>query len=58
VPLTLAIRETSDEGRPVVATDPSSPGAVAFREIAVRALAELDRSKGAARQAPKIVMES
>jgi len=58
VPLTLAIRETSDKGRPVVATDPSSPGAVAFREIAVRALAELDRSKGAARQAPKIVMES
>ncbi len=58
VPLTLAIRETSDEGRPVVATDPSSPGAVAFREIAVRALAELERSKAAARQAPKIVMES
>jgi len=57
VPLTLAIRETSDEGRPVVATDPSSPGAVAFREIAARALAELERSKGGARQAPRIVME-
>jgi len=58
VPLTLAIRETSDEGRPVVATDPSSAGAAAFREIAARALAELERSKGAARQAPKIVVES
>ena len=58
VPLTLAIRETSDEGRPVVASDPSSPGATAFRNIASRALAELERSKGAARQAPKIVMES
>ena len=58
VPLTLAIRETSDEGRPVVATDPSSPGAMAFRDIAARALAELERSKGTARQAPRIVMES
>ena len=57
VPLTLAIRETSDEGRPVVATDPSSAGAAAFREIAARALAELERSKGATRQAPRIVME-
>ena len=57
VPLTIAIRETSDEGRPVVATDPSSAGAMAFRDIAARALAELERSKGTARQAPRIVME-
>ena len=57
VPLTLAIRETSDEGCPVVATDPSSSGAVAFRDIAARTLAELERSKGTARQAPRIVME-
>jgi ATP-binding protein involved in chromosome partitioning len=58
VPLTLAIRETSDEGRPVVATEPSSPAAEAFRQIAERAIAELERSKGAARQAPQIVTES
>ena len=58
VPLTLAIRETSDAGRPVVATDPSSPGAQAYREIAARAFGELERSQGAARQAPRIVMES
>jgi ATP-binding protein involved in chromosome partitioning len=57
VPLTLDIREASDEGRPVVATDPSSAGAAAFREIGARALAELERSKGAARQAPRIVVE-
>jgi ATP-binding protein involved in chromosome partitioning len=57
VPLTLDLRETSDEGRPVVATDPSSAVAEAFREIAARALAELERSKGAARQAPRIVVE-
>ena len=58
VPLTLAIRETSDEGRPVVATNPSSLEADAFREIAARAWAELERDKGGARQAPRIVMES
>ncbi len=58
VPLTLAIRETSDEGRPVVATDPSSPAAEAYREIAARAFSELQRSKDDARQAPRIVVES
>jgi ATP-binding protein involved in chromosome partitioning len=58
VPLTLAIRETSDAGRPVVATDPSSPAAAAYREIAARAFAELERERGGARPAPQIVMES
>ena len=57
VPLTLAIRETSDAGRPVVATDPSSPAAEAFREVAARAWAELERDKGGARASPRIVME-
>jgi len=57
VPLTLAIRETSDAGRPVVATDPSSPAAKAFREVAARAWAELERGKSEARAAPRIVME-
>ena len=58
VPLTLEIRETSDAGRPVVASDPSSPAAQAYREIAARAFAELEREKGGARPAPQIVMES
>jgi len=59
VPLTLAIRETSDEGRPVVATDPSSPGAEAYRAIAAAAWGELERHKAAgARPAPQIVMET
>lgn len=34
VPLDMQIRETSDAGRPVVATDPEGPQAVAFRVIA------------------------
>jgi ATP-binding protein involved in chromosome partitioning len=58
VPLTIAIRETSDEGRPVVASDPTSPAAEAYREIASRAFSELERSKEAVRQAPRIVVES
>jgi ATP-binding protein involved in chromosome partitioning len=58
VPLTLAVRETSDEGRPIVATDPAAPAAQAFREIAARTLGELERNKGQARQAPRIVVES
>ena len=58
VPLTIAIRETSDAGRPVVATDPTSAPAQAYREIAARAVAELEREKASARAAPKIVMEN
>jgi ATP-binding protein involved in chromosome partitioning len=57
VPLTLTIRESSDEGRPVVASDPSSPAAEAFRGVAARAWAELEHGKGGARAAPRIVME-
>ena len=34
IPLDMAIRETSDAGRPVVATDPEGPQAKAFRAIA------------------------
>jgi len=57
VPLTLAIRETSDAGKPVVASDPKSPAAEAYRAIANAAWAELQRHKGEARAAPRIVME-
>ncbi len=58
VPLVPVIRETSDAGRPVVATAPSSPAAEAFRAIAARAVAALEESKGQVKPAPRIVMES
>jgi ATP-binding protein involved in chromosome partitioning len=58
VPLTISLREMSDEGRPVVAIDPTSPVAEAFRGIAARAHAELELNKRGVRQAPRIVMES
>ena len=36
VPLDMAIRETSDAGRPVVASDPDGPHAAVYRAIAAR----------------------
>jgi len=55
VPLHMTIREKSDAGLPVVATEPDGPHAKIYREIAgmVR-----DQIKGAARTAPKIVIEA
>jgi ATP-binding protein involved in chromosome partitioning len=58
VPLTMSVRVTSDEGKPVVATDPKSTVAKAYRDIATAASAELERVSGAIRQAPKIIMEN
>src|SRR6195256_3601902 len=57
VPLDIAIRETSDSGRPVVATDPDGPHAKIYREIAARVRDQLG-AKGAVRAAPKIVIEA
>jgi ATP-binding protein involved in chromosome partitioning len=57
VPLHMAIRETSDAGRPVVATDPDGPHAKVYREIAGRVRDAL-QSKGAGSAAPKIVIEA
>jgi ATP-binding protein involved in chromosome partitioning len=55
VPLHMDIRETSDAGRPVVATDPGGAHAAIFRAIAER-VRDVVAVKG--RVAPKIVIES
>ncbi len=55
VPLHMAIRETLDAGRPVVATDPDGPHAKAFRAIAAKVREALG---GGSRAAPKIVIEA
>jgi ATP-binding protein involved in chromosome partitioning len=54
VPLHMTIREKSDAGLPVVATEPDGPHAKAYCEIAARVR---DQLKGTARAAPKIVIE-
>jgi ATP-binding protein involved in chromosome partitioning len=56
VPLDMAIRETSDSGLPVVATQPDGPLAKIYREVAGKVR---DQLLGAgARAAPKIVIEA
>lgn len=55
VPLAMPIRETSDGGRPIVASDPDSPHAKAYLMIARQVQAGLQG--GAVRAAPRIVIE-
>jgi ATP-binding protein involved in chromosome partitioning len=55
VPLALDIREKSDAGTPVVATDPEGAHAKIFRDIAARVRAGLEVES---RPAPKIVIEA
>lgn len=57
VPLQMSIRETSDAGLPVVATRPDSPEAGIYRGIAEAVREALAGRRGAARPAPRIVME-
>ena len=55
VPLDIAIREKSDAGEPVVASEPDGPRAQSFRDIAARVREGL-QAEG--RPAPKIVIEA
>jgi ATP-binding protein involved in chromosome partitioning len=57
VPLDMAIRETSDAGLPIVATQPDGPHAKAYRAIAEQVRAQLGAG-GGAKPAPRIVIES
>ena len=57
VPLDMAIRETSDSGLPVVATQPDGPHAKIYREIAAKVRDQL-QGAGQTRAAPKIVIEA
>jgi ATP-binding protein involved in chromosome partitioning len=58
VSLHMTIREKSDAGLPVVATEPDGPHAKIYREIAARVLAQLKGGAEAGRAAPKIVIEA
>ncbi len=55
VPLEMAIRATSDDGTPIVASQPESPHAAHYQKIAAGLLAQLDNAQP--KVAPKIVME-
>ena len=58
VPLHMTIREKSDSGMPVVATEPDGPHAKIYREIAANVLAQIKGGADAGRSAPKIVIEA
>jgi ATP-binding protein involved in chromosome partitioning len=57
VPLDLAIRETSDEGRPITISDPGSAHAQLFREIAARVWSKVSGEDSMRRAPPRIVVE-
>jgi ATP-binding protein involved in chromosome partitioning len=57
VPLDLAIRETSDEGRPITAVAPDSPYARTFRDIAAQIWQKVSGEAPARRAPPRIVVE-
>jgi ATP-binding protein involved in chromosome partitioning len=57
VPLDMAIRETSDDGRPITVSQPDSPYAHTFRAIAARVWAKVSGDTPARRAAPRIVVE-
>jgi ATP-binding protein involved in chromosome partitioning len=57
VPLHMTIREKSDAGLPVVATEPDGPHAKIYRDIAARIRDQLGQPD-AGRAAPKIVIEA
>jgi len=56
IPLHIAIRETSDDGKPIVATQPDSEHAKAYRKIADRVWEKLQAQLGAF-TAPRIVVQ-
>jgi len=55
IPLDIAIRETSDGGQPIVVSQPQSPHAAAYREIAQKVWAKLSGAQQ--RQGPRIVIQ-
>src|SRR6266581_174109 len=57
VPIDLAIRQTSDEGRPIVVSDPDSPYAQTFRDIAAKVWEKVSGESTARRAPPRIVVE-
>ena len=57
IPLHMDIREKSDAGLPVVATEPDGPHAKIYRDIAARIRDQLAGGVGS-RAAPKIVIEA
>ena len=57
IPLHLDIRETSDQGQPIVVSQPESEHAKAYRGIAKRVWEKIAGNQGPTRAAPRIVVQ-
>lgn len=58
IPLDTVIRQTSDEGRPIVATDPEGEHAKSYLEIAAKVWEQVEKGqKAQAAAAPRIVVQ-
>jgi ATP-binding protein involved in chromosome partitioning len=57
VPLHMSIREKSDAGLPVVASEPDGPHAKIYSAIAAKVLEQVKSGAGGRRAAPKIVVD-
>jgi ATP-binding protein involved in chromosome partitioning len=57
IPLDLAIRETSDAGRPITVSDPDNPYSLVFRQIAARVWEKVAGAEAVIRAPPRIVIE-
>ena len=57
VPLDLAIRETSDGGRPITVAEPDGPHALLFRQMAARIWEKIAGEGAQRRPPPRIVVE-
>ncbi|WP_448208495.1 iron-sulfur cluster carrier protein ApbC [Azospirillum sp. sgz302134] len=56
IPLHIEIRETSDQGQPIVVSQPESEHAKSYRRIAQRVWEKIAGDQGPARAAPRIVV--
>ena len=54
----MTIREKSDAGLPVVATEPDGPHAKVYRDIAAKVWDQIKPGATTGRAAPKIVIEA
>jgi ATP-binding protein involved in chromosome partitioning len=54
----MTIRERSDSGLPVVATEPDSPHTQIYRAIASKVFEQMKAGPYGSRAAPKIVVEA
>ena len=57
VPLDMALRENSDNGTPLTATEPDGEHAKIYRDIATKVWAEVQAAKAGGQAAPAIVFE-